>query len=391
MNTLDLLIIVIVLALAAIGRVQGFIVGAASLLGLLLGGLVGTRLTVVLLERSADDPTAAGWAPLVGLGIGVLVTIIGAMAMQDLGAQLRTQVSGGESHVVDRAAGAVLLGLVGLLLAWFAAAASIGVPQLRPLRGQIFDSKAISTLNVLLPDPGPVLGAVAAYDPFPAFDGGKIEVGAPDGLLPKDPQVRDASRSVVRVIGSACGYQITGTGWVVAPGYVVTNAHVIAGERDTGIQLAGVGDPIDAEVVEFDSINDLAVLRVPGLDLAPLRMLAKPRKGVAGVVLGYPENRGFTPTAARFSDERTVEGEDIYGRGSHQRRVSSFRGLVRHGNSGGPLVDGEGHVISTVFASSIGEKIAGGYGVPNDITAAALERARSVPLDREVRAGNCVA
>ncbi len=390
MNSLDLLIIVICLALASIGYAQGFIVGAASLFGLGIGGIVGTRVTHALLERGTDNPTASAWAPLIGLGVGVLITVLGAMAMQDLGAQLRGQVRGGTMTQADRFLGAVLLGMVGLLLGWFAAAASIGVPQLRELRPTIVDSMVVNRLNSMLPDAQPLLGAIARYDPFPQFDGGKIETDAPDPLLPKDPEVRDASRSVVRVVGSACGYRITGSGWVAAPGYVVTNAHVVAGQEDTGVQLVGQGEPLDADVVSFDEVNDLAVLRVHDLDLKPLRALAKVKHGTAAVVLGYPENRGFTPTAARFNDERRVKGDDIYGRREHERRVSSFRGPIKHGNSGGPLVDEDGHVLSTVFASSVGEKIAGGYGIPNDLVGAAVARATEVPADKRVLTGQCV-
>ncbi|MCW2920933.1 MAG: MarP family serine protease [Thermoleophilia bacterium] len=390
-NSLDLLIIVVCLALAAIGYAQGFIVGAASLTGLVIGGIVGTRVTHALLERGTDNPAASAWAPLIGLAVGVLITIVGAMAMQDLGAQLRGRVQGESMSGLDRLLGALLLGVVGLVLGWFAAAASIGIPQLRELRPTIVESVLVTRLNTVLPDAEPLLGALASYDPFPQFDGGRIETDAPDPLLPRDPEVREASRSVLRVVGSACGYRITGSGWVAAPGFVITNAHVVAGQDDTGVQLVGKGDPIDADVVSFDRINDLAVLRVHGLDLTPLRPSARVAEGTAGVVLGYPENRGFTPTAARYSDERRVKGEDIYGRGEHERRVSSFRGLIRHGNSGGPLVDDDGRVLSTVFAATVGEKVSGGYGIPNDLVAAALKRATTVPADKRVLTGACVA
>ncbi len=390
MNSLDLLIIVVCLALAAIGYAQGFIVGAASLTGLVIGGIVGTRVTQTLLDRGTDNPTASAWAPLIGLGVGVLITIVGAMAMQDLGARLRGRVQGEAMSGLDRLFGAILLGIVGLLLGWFAAAATIGVPQLRELRPAIVESRLVAELNSILPDAQPLLGALASYDPFPKFDGGRIETDAPDPTLPRDPEVREASRSVLRVIGSACGYRITGSGWVISPGYVITNAHVVAGQEDTGVQLVGKGDPLDADVVSFDQVNDLAVLRVRDLDLTPLKMV-DPREGTAAVVLGYPENQGFTPTAARYSDERRVKGEDIYGRGEHERRVSSFRGLIRHGNSGGPVVDDDGRVLSTVFAATIGEKVAGGYGIPNDLVAAALERAGKVPSDKRVLTGACVA
>ncbi|MCW2926991.1 MAG: Colicin production protein [Thermoleophilia bacterium] len=395
MNTLDLLIISITLALAALGYAQGFIVGAASIGGLALGALVGTRVTHALLDRSGGEAGAAGaanWAPIIGLGVGLLITLIGAMAMQDLGASLRGQVRDrvAEMTIADHVMGAILLGAVGLLIAWVSAAAAVGIPQLRELRPQIVTSRIVSELNGVLPDAGPLLGVIASYDPFPTFDGGKIVAAAPDAALPRDPEVRNASRSVVRVVGTACGYRITGTGWVGATGYVITNAHVVAGQRDTAVQVAGRGELIDADVVSFDEVNDIAVLRVGGLDLTPLRPIAKVDQGAAAAVLGYPENRGFVATPARFSDERTVRGDDIYGLGSHQRRVTSFRGIVRHGNSGGPVVDGDGRVISTVFASTVGSQVRGGYGVPNDLAGDALAFGRAVPDGKVVRTGRCV-
>ena len=390
MNSLDLLIIVIVLALAAIGYAQGFIVGAASLFGLALGAVMGTRVTNAVIDRSTEGDGASAYAPIIGLAVGLLITLVGAMAMQDLGAKVRRTVRGREGAGVDHLLGALLMGIVGMLLAWFAAAAAIGVPQLRELRPQIVSSRIVTELNAVMPDAQPVLGAIASYDPFPEFDGGRIVTDAPDPKLPRDPEVRNASRSVLRVVGSACGYRITGTGWVAAPGYVVTNAHVVGGQIDTGVQPAGKGDPIDADVVFFDSINDLAVLRVDGLALDPLEPAERIVEGEAAVVLGYPEHSGFTPTAARFSDERTVKGEDIYGSGSHERLVTSFRGLVRHGNSGGPVVDGDGRVLTTVFAATVGEQVQGGYGIPNRLAYDALEQARQVPGDKVVRTGPCV-
>jgi S1-C subfamily serine protease len=390
-NSLDLLILVLVLALAAIGYAQGFIVGAASLAGLVLGGVVGTRVVHAMMERVTTSPEMIVWAPLIGLIVGLVITLAGAMAMQDIGARLRGRVDGaGPTSALDHLLGAVLLAGMGLVLAWFAAAVSIGMPQLRELRPKIVDSRVVTTLNAALPDAGPLIGAIAAYDPFPRFDGGAIDTPAPDARLPSDPAVRAASRSVVRVVGRACGYRVTGTGWVAAPGYVVTNAHVVAGHEQTQVEPTATARELRAYVVAFDSRNDVAVLRVEGLGLPPLPIVAEPAEGTAGVLLGYPESRGFTSTAARYSDRRQVKGQDIYGRGDFVRDVTSFRGTVRHGNSGGPLVDGNGHVLTTVFAATVGEQVEGGYGIPNQVAGQALDRAREVPQGRAVVTGPCV-
>ncbi|MCZ4497422.1 MAG: MarP family serine protease [Thermoleophilia bacterium] len=389
MNSLDIIIVLLLVLLASIGYAQGFIVGAASLIGLALGGVVGTRVSQAVLEQSASDATVEAWSPLLGLGAGMLITIIGAMAMQDIGAEIKGRMRTGEAGVVDHLLGAVLLAGVGVMLVWFGASAAMGMPQLRDQRIRIVESTIVGALNDALPPAGPIIGAISSYDPFPAFDGGTISIAAPDGALPKDPEVLRALRSVVRVEGEACGYRVTGSGWVIANGYVVTNAHVVAGEERTEVEVRG-SDPINANVVVFDEVNDLALLRVSGLNRPALPMSATPTPGTAGVVIGYPEQRGLTSTAARFSDERRVRGANIYGKDTVVRLIDSFRGQVRHGNSGGPVVDESGNVITTVFASTVGEKILGGYGVPNSIVKDALATARKVPEGFRVRTGSCI-
>lgn len=391
MNQLDLIIILLVTVLAVLGYMQGFIIGFASLFGVLLGGIVGVRVAHGILQRAANDASAADWAPLAGLLVGVLITIVGAMAMQDIGAELRARVHATKEHVaLDHALGAILLSLVGLLLVWFSAASAIGMPQLRSMRSQIIESSLVGTLNATLPDAGPIMGALASYDPFPKFDGGTVDAAPPDESLPDAINVRRAARSVVRIVGTACGYRVTGSGWVAAPGYVVTNAHVVAGEQDTAVQARGGGDKQPATVVWFDSRNDLAILRVAGLGLGALRTVDAAAPATPGVVVGFPENHGLITTPARIDDEKLVGGNDIYGNGPMDRRIVSFRGLVRHGNSGGPLVDAEGRVVTTVFASTVGKQVKGGYGVPNAIVRAALKRAHDVPEGRGVRTGPCI-
>jgi S1-C subfamily serine protease len=389
-NVLDLIILLLVLLLATLGYLQGFIVGIASLFGVVLGGLVGTRAAQYFLERAASSADASTWAPVLGLGLGLLITIVGALAAQDLGAALRGRVRTGDHLALDHTLGAALLSIVGLILVWFAAAAAIGIPQIRGFRGELVNSRIVRELNQALPPIGPLLGALSSYDPFPAFDGGTISTAAPDPELPSVPSVRLAARSVVRIEGTACGYTVTGSGWVAAHGYVITNAHVVAGETDTKVEITGHSDPLDATVVSFDRVNDLAVLRVKNLDLRVLPQVTGPKTGTAGVVIGYPEHHGLTATPARYSDQRSVRGDDIYGRSPSARAITSFRGLVRHGNSGGPLVDGNGRVLTTVFAATVGEKVLGGYGVPNSLVDEALQAARNVPQGYGAHTGPCI-
>jgi S1-C subfamily serine protease len=168
---------------------------------------------------------------------------------------------------------------------------------------------------------------------------------------------------------------VAGSGWVVAPGLVVTNAHVVAGQRDT--TAAGRG----AQAVAFDARNDIAILRVDGLNARPLEQ-AEPDEGTPVAIAGYPESGPLTAVAGRVGQTSTALSEDAYGRGPVTRRLTSFRGRVRRGNSGGPLIDGAGRVVGTVFASRTGSQA--GYAVPPDLVREAVERARG-----PVSTGDC--
>jgi S1-C subfamily serine protease len=235
-------------------------------------------------------------------------------------------------------------------------------------------------LNETLPPSGPLLNALARFDPFPQIAGPPADVPAPNSRIARDPQVRGAGRSVVRVLGTACGLGIEGSGWVARGGIVVTNAHVVAGEDDTTVQVEGSGPRLDAQPVWFDSRNDIALLRVPALASVPaLELNVNARAGTSAAVLGFPENGPYDVQPGRLGRTSTVRTEDAYGRGPIERRITSFRGHVRSGNSGGPMVDGAGRVVTTVFAATVGSGPRSGFGVPDTVVRDALGRA-SAPV-----------
>jgi S1-C subfamily serine protease len=193
--------------------------------------------------------------------------------------------------------------------------------------------------------------------------------------------VRAAGQSVVRVLGTACGLGVQGSGWVAGDGIVVTNAHVVAGEDDTTVQIQGQGPHLSATAVWFDSQNDIALLKVNGLGtVRPLRRNENADTGTNGAVLGFPHNGSYDVEPARLGPTSSVLSDDAYGRGPVRRRITAFRGLVRSGNSGGPVVDSDGRVLATVFAASIGGPRRTGFGVPDSIVRDALSRARG-PVD----------
>jgi S1-C subfamily serine protease len=187
----------------------------------------------------------------------------------------------------------------------------------------------------------------------------------------------------VRVLGDACGLSVSGSGWIAAPNLVVTAAHVVAGQDETSVESAAQ-PRLRATAVAFDPRNDVAVLRVSGSLGAPSLRLGDGEPGEPVAILGYPESGPFTATAGRIGRTTTVISEDAYGRGPVARTITSLRGRVRPGNSGGPAVNSRGEVETTVFAARVGTD--GGFGVPTRVVRDALDDA-----DRPVSTGECAA
>jgi S1-C subfamily serine protease len=291
------------------------------------------------------------------------------------------------ARAVDGLLGAVLSTAIALGLAWIAGAVMLQTPGARELRRDIQRSEILSRLNDALPPSGSILNALARFDPFPHIDGPEAEVPAPRARVARDPDVAGAAASVVRVLGTACGLGIEGSGWVAGDGLVVTNAHVVAGEEDTVVQERGDGPKLTAVAVAFDAANDVAVLRVTGLRAPRLSLAAEPRIGSDAAILGFPRNGPYVVRSGRLGQTRAVISQDAYGRGPVTRQMTTFRGVVQPGNSGGPMVDTAGRVLTTVFAQATGTKRRGGYGVPNAIVARRLGDA--APAGSRVSTGPC--
>jgi S1-C subfamily serine protease len=369
---LDWIIVVFVIVMALWGFLQGLIVGVLSLAGFIAGAIVGARVAPLLLSEGSKSP----YAPLFALLGAILVGGLLAMGLESLGFKLRGLLVG-PLGIIDSAGGAVLLAGVGLGAAWLFGAVALQTPGARGLRRDIQRSKILSTLNHHLPPSGSFLNALARFDPFPSVQGQIPRLAAPSGRVARDPDVRHATRSTVRVLGTACGLGIEGSGWVAGPGLVVTNAHVVAGETDTTVQPSGVGPRYAATAVWFDPHNDVAILRSGAVGgLTPLRMNVNAAPDTSGAVIGYPENGPLDVEPARLGPTITALTQDAYGRGPLRRKITTLRGLVRSGNSGGPVVDGAGRVLTTVFASSQTGGEHAGYGVPDSVVSDALGRAR---------------
>ena len=371
MTTLDWIIVAFTILMAVWGYGQGLIAGGLSLVGFAAGAFIGSRLGPLILEDGSHSP----YAPLSALLGAVLIGGVFASGFELLGFHLRRRLPE-RVGLLDGVGGGLLVACLGLFLVWIGGAVALQTPGARDLREPIQRSAILKELNAVLPPSGPILQALARFDPFPSITGPSANVPAPDPKIARDPDVAAARRSVVRVLGTACGLGVQGSGWVARRGIVVTNAHVVAGQDDTTVQVGGEGSGLDAEAIWFDPRNDLSILRVPGASGLPaLPMNVNAESGTAAAVLGFPENGPYTVAPARLGGTSTVVTQDAYGRGPVERSITSLRGLVRPGNSGGPAVDRSGRVLATIFAAATSRQRTG-YGVPDSIVRDALRRAR---------------
>jgi S1-C subfamily serine protease len=363
--------------LGLFGWAQGFISGALALVGFAAGAWLGTRVAPVFLSGGRES----AWAPAFALVGAIVAGGVLAAGFEGVGARLRGRLRSPAFATADGALGAVLTACVGLLIAWVLGAVALRAGP--DIRRDVQRSAILRQLNAVLPPTGPLLNTLRALDPFPHIDGPAARVPAPQAGIARDPQVVDARRSVVKVLGTACGVGVEGSGWVAEDGLVVTNAHVVAGQDDTHVLPGGSEPGLRAQAVAFDPRNDIAVLRVDGLGAPPLTIARSPAAGTSAAILGFPLNGPYDARPGRLGQTREVVTQDAYGRGPVRRRITSLRGIVRSGNSGGPMVDGAARVVATIFAATTSGP-RGGFAVPNDIVRQELSGANSA-----VSTGEC--
>lgn len=369
---LDWIVVLFALALAWLGYRQGFIVGVLSFAGFAAGAFIGTRVGPMLLPHGDSSP----YAPAFGLLGALLAGAILASGLEGIGRRLRRVLPLPGLRLVDGGMGALLSVVIALGVVWIVAAVVAQVPGESALRSDIQRSLILGTLDRVLPPSGPVLNALARLDPLPSLAGPAPDVAAPTPAIAESRGVKADAGSVVRMLGTACGLAIEGSGWVAAPDEVVTNAHVIAGESDTTVQVEGQAPNLVAVPIAFDPKDDVAVLHVAGLEEPPLRLAAEPAEGTSGAILGYPENGPFDVQPGRIGRTQQVISQNAYGEGPVVRLLTPLRGLVRPGNSGGPVVAADGRVLATVFASTTDSGTPGGYGVADATVAKVLRQAR---------------
>jgi S1-C subfamily serine protease len=365
-TVLDWAIIAFTVALALWGYRQGLIVGALTLAGFAAGAFVGSRIGPLLLTRGAESPYAPLCAALGALLAGALM----AVTVESFALGLRERVVRRPAlHLADGAGGAALIASVALGLAWVFGAVLLHAPSTTQLRADIQRSLILRSLNDVLPPTGPLLNALDRVDPAPTVLGPAAPIAPPDTAIASDTDVLHAGDSVVRVLSTACGLGIEGSGWAVEPEVVVTNAHVLAGADDTTVTTLD-GVELDATPIFYEPRQDLALLRV-GAPLQPLPVSSQRQVGEDAAVLGYPENGPYALEPARIGETRATVSEDSYGNGPVERTITALSGAVRSGNSGGPLVDPRGQVVGTVFAATTSGP-RGGFAIPAEQVRSAL-------------------
>jgi trypsin-like peptidase/colicin V production protein len=357
-TVLDWAIVAFTIALGLWGYRQGLIVGALTLGGFAVGAILGSRLGPLVLSQGSDSP----YAPLCGAIGALLVGALSAVMLEGLALALRQRlIRRPFMHRADGAGGAALIGAVALGLAWIFGAVALHAPGTTQLRADVQNSVILRELDHVLPPTGGVLNVLDRVDPAPSITGPATPMRRPDPKIAADPEVLHAGRSVVRVLSTACGLGIEGSGWAVRPNLIVTNAHVVAGADDTTVTTQS-GVELDATAVYYQPEDDLALLRVEA-ELPTLPMASGGDEGAAAAVLGYPENGPYTVTPARVGETRETLSEDSYGRGPINRTITALGGDVRSGNSGGPLLDKDGDVVGIVFAATTSGP-RGGFAVP---------------------------
>ncbi len=387
------LILVLMLALAALrGWQRGFVVRALQLVGLIGAGALAYFLLPIPMAHvsSLARPSLARSIVLI---IGVwLAAVAGETLMSILG----RRIMAAGAHTIrkgDAVAGAIASMLVTTVLTWFVVTAVR--PALPPaLARQVSQSRILTTTDRVMPELPRHWAASLANSintsRFPdVFSGLSPEpnpaVPSPNAGSASTQGVKNAAASIVKVLANSrsCGGS-EGSGWVVAPHRIVTNAHVVAGSTAVVVQPGGTGPYLPATVVAFDPEVDIAILSVPGLKAAPLQRAAQLKNGESAAVAGYPLDGGYRVVAARVRDEIRATGRDIYSTGLVTRDVYSLYAVVQPGNSGGPLLTTSGQVAGTIFARSTTSTNTG-YALTDSTTNKLLDEAARLSTPTSTR------
>ncbi|KMS86055.1 serine protease [Streptomyces regensis] len=392
MNWVDVLVVVLALLAAVSGARQGVLVALPAFLGVVAGALLGIEVAPWLVD-SFEEPAAR---VAIAVGTVVFLVALGETVGVLAGSQLKNRIRSPKLSSVDSTLGAIVQGVVVFVVAWLIALPLTSVAALPGLAKAINDSSVLGGVNDVMPDaaqglPGDLRqlldasGFPSIVDPFQQAP--VREISPPDRSLPTSQVVRELQPSVLKIRGvaSSCSRSLEGSGFVVAPQRVMTNAHVVAGTDQVAVETAQGRE--DATVVHYDPGTDLAVLAVPGLEAPALDLREQSAvEGDDAIALGYPLDGPYTASSLRIRQRINLRGPDIYDANTVLRDVFTVRGQVRSGNSGGPMIDRDGDVVGVVFGASV-EDPDTGFILPADEVRDEYEQAPA--YGSEVSTGQC--
>ncbi len=385
MNPLDALFLALLVLAVILGARSGALPQVGGLIGAVagaLGGLTAIPLVLPYLETVT-----------VALRVGAVVVVLllsvglGEMIGARVGRAVSRLLGDGLLGALDRVAGGIVGAGQAVLIVWLLGGI-LATGLVPSLTRDAQTSIAVRGVDGFLPPPTEVvlqLGKALDRSGLPDVFLGLERLPAEPVSLPADPIAQaiglQALRSVPRVEADACGYRSTGTGVVIRAGYVVTNAHVIAGA--TTIRVVTTAGVLKATPVFMDSRLDVAVLRVAGLNAGPLIFATSdPARGALGATIGYPNGGGAVVEPAAVTATYTAEGLDILGVTRVQREIIELRAVVDPGDSGGPLLLVDGTIGGLVFAESRSDPSVGYALSPVAVAVAitpALDRTSAVP------------
>ncbi|KOV80559.1 MarP family serine protease [Nocardia sp. NRRL S-836] len=360
MNWVDLLVLGLAAIAAVSGARQGMVVALPAFVGVLVGLILGTQIAPLLVSQFENVVTKVVFA----VGIVVLLVALGETIGVYIGRTIKARVNASPLRGADNALGAIVQGIVVFVVAWMIALPLTSVVGLPDLTSSLRQSVILGKVNETMPQAARVLsddlqklfdvsGFPQAMDPFNRTP--LKEVSPPNGELANSPAASRLRSSVLKVRGRApsCSRALEGTGFVIAPERVLTNAHVVAGTNEVTVEV-GRGQ-FDATVVHYDPKVDIAILAVPDLEATPLQFRSdEVQAGEDGIVLGYPLDGPYKASPARVRERiPLLRGPDIYDAQTVTRDVYTVRAEVRSGNSGGPLVDPSGRVMGVVFGAAV--------------------------------------
>jgi len=362
-DLLDLILIALIAAFAVAGYRQGFIIGVLSLAGFVIGVTLGA---VIAPGVSRSLANSLSWQAFVAILVVFAMAVLGMMAASGLGVAVRSRLTGRPATLVDSLGGAAVNVMAVLVVAWLIGTFVQNAP-FPTISRQVNNSAVLRTVDRVMPRDTlylpvfPQLRRLLANGMYTQVFSGigaqnGADVAAPDQGVLGSGALSWVEPSIVKIQGvaSSCSLRIEGSGFVISPNHVLTNAHVVAGVTITGgpTVYATNGGVYRGHVVLYDPQSDLAIIDVPGLTARPLPFGGPAPYGANAIVAGYPLNHLLTVVAARIGHSENAYGPNIYQTGYVNREIYPVRAVIQPGNSGGPLLSPAGQVYGVVFAAS---------------------------------------